>query len=370
MRALLLSVIFLAFYPAYAIEEIDFSAILSSNKQAYKQQSAEMISTLDNVCSYMSTAKESMSTEYAATIDGVAAAMNSMINNTPAENFYNSDIHYSTYGLDTRAELSMRNATRNNPFHMGEYNVSTTYATPGGRKYIHLGKNNAVMPVSGYLTSNYGYRPQFGRMHNGVDISLREGDTVRAAYAGRVVLISNDPDGYGRYVKVKHQNGMETIYAHLNTPLVVSGQHLHAGEPLGLGGATGNATGAHLHFETRLNGIAVDPTAYFDFNRRQAKQNVQSPIQDDTQTTITHKKWETHKHTQNTRKHQPKIKTETISTANNSKSKIRTGTYRVRRGDTLAKIAREHNMTINEICRINKMSKYTPMYSGKIIRLK
>ena len=205
---------------------------------------------------------------------------------------------------------------------------------------------------------------------------------MRSSYDGRVVLISNDPDGYGRYVKVKHSNGMETLYAHLSEPLVVSGQQVRAGQPLGLGGATGNATGPHLHFETRVNGTAVDPSAYFDFGTGRARQDARSPINDGGRTKSNQqqpsrkegKKSESRKQpsAQQPKMSRPRLKVETIASAGNRNNggKPRPGTYQVRRGDTLAGIARNYGMSVGEICRLNKMSKYTPMYPGKILRLK
>lgn len=123
-----------------------------------------------------------------------------------------------------------------------------------------------VRPVLGRLTSGFGYRPSFRRIHKGVDISLRTGDTVRAALPGIVRDISFEPGGYGNYIVLAHKNGIETRYAHLNGVLVTKGDKVTSGSPIGLGGTTGNSTGPHLHFETRYRGVAVDPLSVFDFN--------------------------------------------------------------------------------------------------------
>ena len=108
-----------------------------------------------------------------------------------------------------------------------------------------------VMPVKGPVTSPYGWRARFGRMHRGVDISLRVGDTVRVAFDGKVRLTKYEGKGYGYYVVVRHDNGMETVYGHLSRFLVKPNQRVRAGEPIALGGNTGRSTGPHLHFETR-----------------------------------------------------------------------------------------------------------------------
>ena len=103
-------------------------------------------------------------------------------------------------------------------------------------------------PVPGIITSRFGWRPQFQRIHHGIDLRLQTGDTVRAAVSGTVKHISYDPDGYGHYVVMTHPDGMETVYGHLLHALVAQGQFVSAGQPVALGGNTGNSTGPHLHF--------------------------------------------------------------------------------------------------------------------------
>lgn len=123
-----------------------------------------------------------------------------------------------------------------------------------------------VAPVPGKVTSPYGWRARFGRMHRGVDLSLRVGDTVRSAFSGKVRLTKFEGKGYGYYVVVRHDNGMETVYGHLSKFLVKPNQRVRAGEPIALGGNTGRSTGPHLHFETRYMGMAVNPEGIIDFD--------------------------------------------------------------------------------------------------------
>lgn len=127
--------------------------------------------------------------------------------------------------------------------------------------------NDFQSPAEGHLTSAYGYRPRFHRFHRGVDIALELGDTVKCALPGVVTTIGYEKRGYGRYVVVTHSGGMETLYGHLQTSLVKPGQKVSAGEALGLGGTSGNATGPHLHFETRYRGVAIDPLSWFRIPR-------------------------------------------------------------------------------------------------------
>ena len=120
-------------------------------------------------------------------------------------------------------------------------------------------------PVGGAVASEFGMRvhPVTGqrRLHAGVDISASAGVAVVAAKAGRVSR-HNDPDGYGLWVAVDHGNGQATRYAHLSRYAAGSGARVARGDVIGYVGATGNATGAHLHFEVRVNGSPVNPRDY------------------------------------------------------------------------------------------------------------
>ena len=123
------------------------------------------------------------------------------------------------------------------------------------------------MPTdSRVLTSNFGHR--WGRQHKGLDIKVYIGDTIRAAFAGKVRVVRYEGRGYGKYVVIRHDNGLETYYAHMSKQLVVEDQEVRAGDPIGLGGNTGRSTGSHLHFETRLCGVALNPALMFDFRNQ------------------------------------------------------------------------------------------------------
>lgn len=124
------------------------------------------------------------------------------------------------------------------------------------------------LPVPGRVNSPYGYRPRFGRVHKGIDLNLRVGDTVRAAFDGKVRLTRFERGGYGYYVVIRHPNGLETVYGHLSRFLVKPDQTVKAGDPIALGGNTGRSTGPHLHFETRYMGYAINPAAIFDFENQ------------------------------------------------------------------------------------------------------
>ncbi len=116
-----------------------------------------------------------------------------------------------------------------------------------------------IWPVDGILTSGFGYR--WGRMHEGIDISVPEGTPIRAAASGTVILAAYS-GGYGNYTCVDHGGGLSTCYAHQSGYAVSSGSSVSQGDTIGYSGNTGSSTGPHLHFEVRINGAAVDPLGY------------------------------------------------------------------------------------------------------------
>ena len=128
---------------------------------------------------------------------------------------------------------------------------------------------NYVMPTpSTKITDIFGYRPNRRRVHQGLDIKVQTGDTIYAAFDGKVRITSFQRRGYGYYVVIRHNNGIETLYAHLSKNLVDVNQNVKAGDPIGLGGSTGRSSGSHLHFETILMGKSIDPALMFDFKNQ------------------------------------------------------------------------------------------------------
>jgi murein DD-endopeptidase MepM/ murein hydrolase activator NlpD len=121
------------------------------------------------------------------------------------------------------------------------------------------------MPGDVDLTSGFGYRVDpFTRgpaMHTGLDFRAEYGAPVRASGAGQVVG-AEYAGGYGNMVEIDHGNGVTTRYAHLSSIAVAVGQTVETGAVLGRAGSTGRSTGAHLHYETRIDGEAVDPQRF------------------------------------------------------------------------------------------------------------
>jgi murein DD-endopeptidase MepM/ murein hydrolase activator NlpD len=116
-----------------------------------------------------------------------------------------------------------------------------------------------IWPVNGTVTSGFGMR--WGRMHEGIDIAAPTGTPIWAAAAGTVVY-AGWLGGYGNLVVVDHGGGFATAYAHTSAILVAVGRSVAQGETIALVGSTGHSTGPHVHFEVRVNGVAVDPLLY------------------------------------------------------------------------------------------------------------
>lgn len=127
------------------------------------------------------------------------------------------------------------------------------------------GSGQMIWPVNGVITSPFGYRthPIFGRqiLHSGIDIGVDEGTPVHAADGG-VVVEAGWISGYGYCVIIDHGNGTSSLYGHNSSLAVSSGQAVSQGQVIAYAGSTGNSTGPHVHFEVRVGGEPVDPSAY------------------------------------------------------------------------------------------------------------
>jgi murein DD-endopeptidase MepM/ murein hydrolase activator NlpD len=202
------------------------------------------------------------------------------------------------------------------------------------------------------VTSNYGAR--WGRMHKGIDIKVYIGDTIRAAFSGKVRIVRYEGAGYGKYVVIRHNNGLETVYGHMSKWLVEENQNVRAGQPIGLGGNTGRSTGSHLHFETRLCGMAINPTTFFDFIN-----------QDVVADTYMFRK-------SKFRRELASISRTVARTARDNQDaqdgQTVTHYHKVVAGESLSSIARKRNTTVDQICKMNHISKNVKVRPGQILR--
>ncbi len=122
------------------------------------------------------------------------------------------------------------------------------------------GTGNLAWPtVGGYVSSHQGQR--WGRAHKGIDIARPSNRMIKAADNGKVVSAGYD-GGYGNKIVIDHQNGLRTVYAHLDSISVSVGQTVSQGSAIGVMGSTGNSTGVHLHFEVYKNGALQNPLNY------------------------------------------------------------------------------------------------------------
>jgi murein DD-endopeptidase MepM/ murein hydrolase activator NlpD len=195
-------------------------------------------------------------------------------------------------------------------------------------------------PTCGEITSEFGFRRT--RYHYGIDINLETGDEVLAVFEGTVRVARYSPS-YGYYVIVRHLNGLETLYAHLSQINVSAGKYIQAGDRLGLGGNTGHSRGSHLHFEVRFLGQQINPRDVISFEEYtcSTKELCISPANFDYLRKVEKHKAEVSKHRY----------------------------HKIRKGDTLSKIARKNRTTVSKLCKLNRMSKKTKLRPGKRIRV-
>ncbi len=142
----------------------------------------------------------------------------------------------------------------------GERTAQPTSATrPAPPPRPDTGSLGVLWPVEGRVSSRYG--PRWGRVHEGIDIAAKTGTPVRAAESGRVIYSGSGLGAYGNVLILKHEGRYSTVYAHNRRNRVKKGDFVERGQVIALVGATGNATGPHLHFEVRRGRRAVDPSS-------------------------------------------------------------------------------------------------------------
>ena len=189
------------------------------------------------------------------------------------------------------------------------------------------------------ITSNFGARRY--RYHYGIDLKLETGDSVRSSFTGKIRIIDYERRGYGHYVVVRHNNGLETVYAHLSKVLVALDQDVDAGETIALGGNTGRSTGSHLHFETRYLGNAINPASIINFN---------SGLATNSNYLIT--------------------KAKSFYYQREVKAMAAAKYVNVRKGDYLGRIASRNGTSVRTICRLNSIKSTKTLQIGQRIRVR
>lgn len=130
--------------------------------------------------------------------------------------------------------------------------------------YIFVDRNSDSIfftPVEGRISSRFGWRNIFQRMHYGLDIAAPTGTPVFASMDGKVTF-ANRMGRYGLMIEIDHDNDVVTRYGHCNAIMVRPGEYVSKGEMIGEVGSTGFSTGPHLHFEVRIDGIPIDPEQF------------------------------------------------------------------------------------------------------------
>ena len=211
-------------------------------------------------------------------------------------------------------------------------------------------------PITGRVTSKYG--PRRRGIHQGTDIDLETGDPIYATFDGRVRLTTYVARGYGHLIIIRHDNGLETFYAHLSEINVKPGDWVTAGQLIGKGGNTGRSTGSHLHYEIRYKGHSFDPERLIDFAtgtlRRETfllKRTYYSPYSRFTQD----------------------FDEEVQSDEEDKKIAAEAAAIKyhvVKSGDTLGRIAINNHTTVTKLCQLNGLKKTSTLRIGQRIRVR
>ena len=224
-----------------------------------------------------------------------------------------------------------------------------------------------TMPTtSRVITSNFGSR--WGRQHKGLDIKVYIGDTIRAAFSGKVRIVRYEAGGYGKYIVIRHNNGLETIYGHLSKQLVEENQEVRSGEVIGLGGNTGRSTGSHLHFETRLCGVALNPALMFDFRAQDVTGDYYAfnkETYDNESTNATRLRGK-----QDSSTYASSDSSDDYATNKRTTSGLtdQISYHKVKKGETLDRIAKKRGVTVEKICKLNHITKTMRLRPGQILR--
>ncbi len=235
--------------------------------------------------------------------------------------------------------------------------------------HFNIDLRHFCMPTtSRVVTSNFGSR--WGRQHKGLDIKVYIGDTIRAAFSGKVRIVRYEGGGYGKYIVIRHNNGLETIYGHLSKQLVEENQEVRAGEVIGLGGNTGRSTGSHLHFETRLCGVALNPALMFDFREQDVTGDYyafdkNTYDRESAEATELRGKQGSGGYTRNDVYSKSVVN---VNSDNASGLDNQVLYHKVKSGETLESIARKRGVTVDKICRLNHIRKTMRVRPGQILR--
>ncbi len=206
-----------------------------------------------------------------------------------------------------------------------------------------------------YYRGKFGIRR--GRRHQGVDLPLKTGDPIYATFTGKV-RVSKYWGAFGNLIVIRHENGLETFYAHLSKRNVEVGDWVNAGDVIGLGGSTGRSTGPHLHFETRYNGFAFDPQWLIDFEKGILRHRL-----------FVLKKKYFNIYSNYEQDFDDEMKNEEDDKKEDAEREAMRW-YTIKSGDTLGRIAINNGTTVNALCRLNGIKPTTTLKIGRKIRVR
>ena len=186
-------------------------------------------------------------------------------------------------------------------------------------------------------------------------------------------IVKYEPRGYGKYVVIRHYNGLETYYGHMSAWLVNENDEVRAGDPIGLGGNTGRSTGSHLHFETRICGVALNPALMFDFRNQDVTGD-----------------FYTFRRSNYARESAKATRLRGVSGNSNNVGRFDTDEdeddvemavaapsasfssevhfHKVKKGETLQSIARKCHTTVDTLCKLNRIGKSIRLMPGQILK--
>lgn len=206
---------------------------------------------------------------------------------------------------------------------------------PQNKDFIDF--SDMLVPITheALVGSPYGIRDH--RLHRGVDVNVIKDEPVVAALPGKVIVSKYNKGGYGHYVLVEHQNGLQTLYGHLSARKVKVNDYVYPGDIVGLAGNTGKSSAAHLHFEIRYGEVNIDPTTIVNFPKWELQPGIEHVSKN--------------KLIASHRKMQSKLSKENI--------------YIVKDGDTQQDVATWFNISVEALQRINKLKAGAPLKVGQ-----
>lgn len=211
-------------------------------------------------------------------------------------------------------------------------------------------------PHKGRVTSKYG--PRRRRIHQGTDIDLETGDPIYATFDGRVRHTTYIARGYGNLIIIRHDNGLETFYAHLSEINVKPGDWVTAGQVIGKGGNTGRSTGSHLHYEIRYKGHTFDPERLIDFTTGNLRRE-----------TFLLKRTYFSPYSRFTQDFDEEVQSDEED-KRIAKEAAAIKYHIVKRGDTLGRIAINNHTTVTKLCQLNGIKKTSTLRIGQRIRVR